>query len=426
MTTKIKFTEARVRKLTLPPGKTDHTFWDAEVPGLGRRLRAGRSAAWIVRLAFAGKQERIVLAPSLTVAQARAEATQHVAAQKRGDNPKQAIRAKVAAARAAQTIGDLLEDYLKYKKPDLKPRTLVELTRQLMKHAKPIHDMPVKALDHERIADLLRTIGRDHPTLANHVRAALADFGKWLIGEGKTTFNVFAATNRASPVVADRDRAPDVDELALFWDAAPDNAFGAVLKVLMLSGCRRSEIAGLRRSEIDRAKGIAMIPPARMKAARQKKIREGDARGWELVLTPAMLAVIDAQPQIPGRDLIFGTAAAGISGWSDHKEQLDAKIAELAVERGVPVPAAWTLHHLRRSMSTTMNEAPPKGLGVQPHVVEECLSHVTVFKQGVAGRYNLAAYRDDKRRALTLWNEHLLATIEGRDAKVVPIKQTAS
>jgi hypothetical protein len=72
-------------------------------------------------------------------------------------------------------------------------------------------------------------------------------------------------------------------------------------------------------------------------------------------------------------------------------------------------------------MVTAINDA----LGVQPHGVEECLSHVTVFKQGVAGCYNLAAYRDDKRMALTL-NKHLLAAIEGRDAKVVPIKQTAS
>jgi hypothetical protein len=42
-----------------------------------------------------------------------------------------------------------------------------------------------------------------------------------------------------------------------------------------------------------------------------------------------------------------------------------------------------------------MSKAMDDALSVQPHVVEECLSHVTVFKQGVAGRYNLAAYRDD-------------------------------
>lgn len=75
-------------------------------------------------------------------------------------------------------------------------------------------------------------------------------------------------------------------------------------------------------------------------------------------------------------------------------------------------------------LASTTDELGP--LGVRPHVVEECLSHVTVFKQGVAGRYNLAAYRDDKRKALTPWNELRPAAIEGRDAKVVPIKQTAS
>jgi hypothetical protein len=55
----------------------------------------------------------------------------------------------------------LLPDYLAAKKPNLKSRTLVEIIFQLVRHAAPIHDMPVKALDHERIADLLRAIGRD-------------------------------------------------------------------------------------------------------------------------------------------------------------------------------------------------------------------------------------------------------------------------
>jgi hypothetical protein len=53
----------------------------------------------------------------------------------------------------------LLPDYLAAKKPNLKSRTLVEIIFQLVRHAAP--NMPVKALDHERIADLLRAIGRD-------------------------------------------------------------------------------------------------------------------------------------------------------------------------------------------------------------------------------------------------------------------------
>ena len=46
-------------------------------------------------------------------------------------------------------------------------------------------------------------------------------------------------------------------------------------------------------------------------------------------------------------------------------------------------------------------------LGVQPHVVEAVLNHISGTKAGVAGIYNKAAYGPEKRSALALWAEHV-------------------
>ena len=69
----------------------------------------------------------------------------------------------------------------------------------------------------------------------------------------------------------------------------------------------------------------------------------------------------------------------------------------------------WRLHDFRRTLSTVMHEQ----LGVQPHVVEAVLNHISGHQGGVAGVYNRAAYSAEKRRALDLWAEWLLATVEG-------------
>jgi len=62
-------------------------------------------------------------------------------------------------------------------------------------------------------------------------------------------------------------------------------------------------------------------------------------------------------------------------------------------------------------------------LGVQPHIIEAILNHVSGHKGGVAGIYNRAAYDNEKREALNRWAEHLLAIVEGRKAVVVPLKR---
>jgi hypothetical protein len=52
-------------------------------------------------------------------------------------------------------------------------------------------------------------------------------------------------------------------------------------------------------------------------------------------------------------------------------------------------------------------------LGVQPHVIEAILNHVSGHKAGVAGIYNRASYSKEKREALTMWAEHVISLVEG-------------
>ena len=85
---------------------------------------------------------------------------------------------------------------------------------------------------------------------------------------------------------------------------------------------------------------------------------------------------------------MFGIGRGGYSGWSRSKEALDAAAKV----------APWTLHDLRRTAATRMAD-----LGVEPHIIEAALNHVSGHKSGVAGIYNRSTYAAEKRAALDLW-----------------------
>ena len=80
----------------------------------------------------------------------------------------------------------------------------------------------------------------------------------------------------------------------------------------------------------------------------------------------------------------------------------------------------WRSHDLRRTFSTNLNK-----IGIQPHVVEACLNHVTGSQGRVASVYNKYHYLPEKIQAVNRWAEHVAGLVEGRTAKVVPMKRKA-
>jgi integrase len=139
--------------------------------------------------------------------------------------------------------------------------------------------------------------------------------------------------------------------------------------------------------------------------------RTKNGRAHKLPLMPMAADIIASVPRMVGREQLFGTRGTGFGGWSRCKEDLDKRC-------GVK---NWRLHDIRRSVATGMAD-----LGVQPHVIEQVLNHVSGHKAGPAGIYNRSVYERDVRAALTMWEDHLRALVTGRERKIVPLKPLAS
>ena len=167
-----------------------------------------------------------------------------------------------------------------------------------------------------------------------------------------------------------RDRTLTDDELRAIWNAA-DGAFGALVKMLLLTGQRREKAAAMRWDDLD---GAVWTIPA-------EKREKGNA--GKLVLPDLALEIINAQPRYVSNPYVFAGDGGHIKSWSRRKQQFDAKLENVK---------PWVLHDLRRTARSLMSRA-----GIRPDISERVLGHVI---KGVEGIYDRHAYTEEKAHAL--------------------------
>jgi integrase len=227
--------------------------------------------------------------------------------------------------------------------------------------------------------------------------AVLSILFRWLAQHRRIDRNPCADVHRPAAATA-RDRVLSDAEIVKFWAAADSvgGPFGPLLKLLLLTGCRLNEVAGMRRTELSEDGTTWDIPGLRTKNRRPHRV----------LLAPLARELIAGMTG--KRELVFTTnGRTPVSGWSKLKKRLDAAMR-------IPV---WRVHDLRRTAATGMAE-----IGIPPHIVEATLNHISGAKAGVAGTYNRAAYLPERKAALERWAKHIAGLVAGKPASVVPIR----
>jgi integrase len=407
----MKLTAKNIHTLAPPQGKDEVIIFDDGLPGFGLRLRKGGSRTFVFQYKRGGHR-RITLGPVSAgdFGKIRKTAEKLFARVKLGEDPASDIAE--AKAQAAETFETAVRRFLAWQKTrprkngsvGLKPRSLVEIERHLIVHARGLHKLQLAKIERRSIATCLAAVTENSgATTSNRVRSSLGNLFSWCLTEGLVSLNPVVGTRRHDE--QQRERVLENHEIATIWTALSDSDphFVAILKLLFLTASRKSEIGNLCWSEVhDHALKLA---GSRVKNGREHTV-------W---LSEPARAIIAAQPRRPDRDLIFGYSAGGFSGWSRCKHELDKRIAEIAKQ---PV-AAWTLHDIRRSVSTKLAD----DLNIEPHVIECLLNHTSGFRAGVGGVYNKSHYERQVRAALDRWGEWLTAIVEGRATNVVSLRQ---
>jgi integrase len=381
----MKFTQQSVQKLKLPPGKKEALFWDDSIPGFGIRFREGGSSRWIYQYAIGQQQRRMTFKVAMDdFATARAMVKEAAAKVALGKDP--AADKHASKERAVETFAWAMEQFLAAKKPETKPLYHNEMERHLRKDAKRLHRLQLDGIDRRTIADLLNSI---KGLTRNRVRASLSGLFNFAMREGWCPSNPVLATRRLEE--RSRDRVLSPAELDTIYSVADDGTeFGDIIRLLILTAARRSEIGGLRWDEIDWDTGEITIAAERTK----------NSIAHVIPMSNAVMQILKARYDDENRgdrQFVFGLRDSGFGGWSKAKTELDKRLSAVA---------DFHLHDLRRTAATRMAD-----IGIHPHHIEAVLNHISGHKGGVAGVYNRSSYASEKRIALNKWADVVLGKL---------------
>jgi integrase len=201
-----------------------------------------------------------------------------------------------------------------------------------------------------------------------------------------------------------RTRVLNDGEMRALWGATEKLGYpyGPLIRLLALTGQRKSEVAEARWSEIDLDKKLWTIPAERMKA---------DA-AHVVPLSGAAITVLETLPRFERGDYLFSAAfgTKPVNAFGRAKGTLD---------RAMKVEQPFVLHDLRRTMRTGLSAIP----GISDLVRELVIGHA---KPGLHKVYDQFAYLDEKRRALDLWAARLLAIVEPPPTNVVTLPRAGT
>lgn len=415
----MKLTKDTIAALTMPEGKTDHCVWDDDLQGFGVRLRTGGAKTFVIQYRVDGQQRRPKIGDvgKVDVKDARKMAKARLAEAQLGTDII-ADKAKVkTAAKIAQetTFEKVARDYLKAKTGIWKPRSIRDGERDLLVRCPSLMQMPLNNIKRKDISDALDAVvirsgsnpaspKLSDPALkgrksAEHTRAFLSGMFVWAIGKGKCDANPVNGTINPAEGMGSRKRVLDDEELAAVWRACREDAYGWIVRLLILTGCRRTEIAALKWSELDMEKCTLKIDGEAMRAP--DVIGTKTSVTHKLTLPPMAMDILRKASR--DGEYVFANRKGGpFSSWIHHGHRLTAQIVK---NEGKKLDD-WVLHDLRRTMKTGLS-----ALGIPPHVTERILNHAKGAMEKVYDQYN---YEPEIKLGLAKWADHIAAITENR------------
>jgi integrase len=374
-------------------------LWDSVVadetslPGsFGLRVTANGVKSWIImyriedpKIPGKMKQQyrKVGSYPSLSLAEARETARNALMLAGQGIDPIQAKEAEKRIVAGVKSVQEAAHTFIKRHAKE-KNRAWKEVERVFNVYIIPkMGDRPLPSItpaDIHEVLDALMDAG--HPYMANRVFAHTRKFFNWCaerhwISEPPTKHISRPADEHA------RDRILDSGETKLLWQScdALGWPFGPFIKLLLLTGQRRNEVARMKWEHINLDEELWTLPKEETKAKRLH----------EVPLSTVVLDIFESLPR--NGEFVFSTnGKTPISGFSKAKKRCD----ELML-----IPE-WRLHDLRRTAASGMAE-----IGIAPHVIEKVLNHSTGQISGVAAVYNRHTYLREKADALNAWTRAL-------------------
>lgn len=409
-------------KSVRPPATGRVEVADLRCTGLAFRVTSNGARSWSFRFRDhqSGNPVRATLGsyPDLSLADAREMADALRKQVVRGINPIKAERREREEAKT-KTFAALAERYLtEHARRRKKPKSVEEDERNLHLHILPQWGArPYESIARRDLIALLEgMVTAGIPIQANRVQSLISSIYSFALDADLVTANP-AARLRKRGVETKKTRVLSDDELRLFWrcivESPVSRHVGLALRLMLLTGMRGGEVAGLARREIesldDPLRAAILLPGERVK----------NGRAHYLPLSPlAADALREAVALSPNTGHVFAPRGDPIKG-----HVLGVAMGRLATAvPDAPGADTWradppTPHDLRRTCATRL-----ASLGIPREDVSAVLNHA---RQDVTGKhYDQYARTRERRIALNSWSAALAHILDpGQGGQVVPIRK---
>jgi integrase len=390
---------------------------DSESPLVYRITRNG-ARSFSVRTRLAGKQVRFTYSGASSIGNlenARSWAHEIVQCCKAGVDPKEKerrtqLKAKQAEAlRFANVAGLFIERHAKKNRSWRDSQAIFNLHVLPQWGNRPITD--IACADVAALLDVVEDQTSVYRT--NRVLAAVRKLFNWATARGMIGKSP-VGPGMARPGERSRDRYLDAREIQMVWKAAGrlGHPGGTLIQLLLVTGQRRSEVAGMRWDELDLDdEKLWTLPPEHTKAG----------RGHFVPLSDLAIDLVRAAPAT-GSYVLTTRGDRPVSGFSKWKARLDNEVLVLLRQEAavtedasyVPPLPHWRFHDLRRTVATHMEE-----LGTPPHIVGSVLNHDPKGYKGVTSVYTRGDLIHERRKALTAWARYLGLPLQTPNPSVI-------
>ena len=258
-------TRAKIEKFVsagVPAGKSQAVLWDGMVTGLGLRLRLGGAASWTFQyrpkgVGRAEPSRKVTLGswPTLAIDAARSAAQAMAGAVALKQDPATDLRDE--RNRERRNVSKALDEYERA----ITRRKLVNVPTIMSTLRRGLAPLAAREIDALTRADLVERIealeAAGLPGAAADLRKHARSLLEWAVSRGLVQFNVLAGLRRPRSSRAERlgeeskGKALSDEEIVALWNgAAAMGPFGGLMRLGLLTGMRRSELAGLRWDDV--------------------------------------------------------------------------------------------------------------------------------------------------------------------------------
>lgn len=401
------------------PQEREEVYWDDRLAGFGLKVTPTGSKVYIYRYRVALPGQAAKTAPKkytigkhgeITPDQARKRAQELASIVASGADPREQqiamLSAKKEAIRREQELrrqendfafdriaARWLEHYEHEK--DRRPSSVIMAQLVVRRYLLPkFCSQPITQIGQKDLQSVIDAIPLNKRAMRRNVFAYASVLFGWAARRQYIPTNPLSSMEKPQAPVS-RDRVLDDVELAKVWKAAellPD-PWGTFYRLLCLTGQRKSEVAGMAWSELDRPSAVWKIPAERAKNKSPHLV----PLSVPVIVELDRLARGQSWPQ--AGYALTTNGRTPISGFSKAKRMLDEQIAELG--EGKPL-SHWRVHDLRRTVATGFQR-----LGVRFEVTEAVLNHISGAKGGIAGVYQRHDWAEEKRAALDAWASYV-------------------